>query len=82
VSVEARAAGACVEIDVKDAGPGLPVKALDNLFRPFRGGASRGGSGLGLAIAQELARMQGGSLALVSSTTEGAAFRLTLPAHA
>jgi signal transduction histidine kinase len=79
VTMTARAGSDGVEIDVADVGPGLPVRALENLFQPFRGGASRGGSGLGLAIAHDLARMQGGALVLLRSTTEGAAFRLTLP---
>ncbi|MGF1659291.1 MAG: HAMP domain-containing sensor histidine kinase [Rubrimonas sp.] len=69
-----------VEIDVEDDGPGLPVQAVENLFQPFRGGARKGGFGLGLPIAQELAQMQGGTLALIRSTSEGTCFRLTLPA--
>jgi signal transduction histidine kinase len=79
VAVEARVAEGSVEIDVIDDGPGLPTKALENLFQPFRGGARREGAGLGLAIAQELARLQGGRVALVSSTTLGTVFRVTTP---
>ncbi|MEL6198181.1 MAG: HAMP domain-containing sensor histidine kinase [Pseudomonadota bacterium] len=62
-----------------DTGPGLPNKALENLFRPFIGGARRGGTGLGLAIAAELAAMQHGRLALISTSTAGTVFGLTLP---
>jgi signal transduction histidine kinase len=80
VTLTARAVAGTVEIDVGDQGPGLPVKALENLFQPFRGGATRSGTGLGLAIAQELAKAQGGGLTLLRSTTEGAIFRLKLPA--
>ncbi len=82
VAVVARQNERCVEIDIEDDGPGLPTKALDHLFKPFKGAARKGGIGLGLAIAQELARMQGGRLELVSSTTEGTQFRVTLPAAA
>jgi signal transduction histidine kinase len=82
VGVTARAAAGQIEIDIADDGPGLPARALDNLFQPFRGGARRGGTGLGLAIAQELAELQGGRLTLVASTTEGATFRLILPLRA
>jgi signal transduction histidine kinase len=79
VSVAARPAGETVEIDVADTGPGLPTRALENLFKPFRGNVRRGGSGLGLAIAHDLAALQGGRLTLVSTTTEGTVFRIVLP---
>ncbi|MEO1493189.1 MAG: ATP-binding protein [Pseudomonadota bacterium] len=70
------------EITVSDTGPGMPAKALENLFKPFRGSTSREGTGLGLAIAQELVQANGGTLALVSSTTAGTRFRITLPSAA
>lgn len=66
-------------IRVHDSGPGMPAKALENLFKPFRGGMRRGGAGLGLAIAQELVRAHGGELELISSTTEGTEFEIRLP---
>jgi signal transduction histidine kinase len=69
-----------VLIDLFDDGPGMPTKALENLFRPFSGGARKGGAGLGLAIAHELTAMQGGRLELLSTTTAGTAFRIALPA--
>ena len=68
-----------VEIEVADDGPGLPPKAIENLFRPFRGSARAGGTGLGLAIARELARVQGGDLKLASSSSQGARFAIELP---
>lgn len=71
-----------VEIRIIDTGPGLPAKAREHLFQPFRGGARPGGAGLGLAIANELVRANGGTLSLVSSTTAGTEFRITLPARA
>jgi signal transduction histidine kinase len=66
-------------IRVQDTGPGMPAKALENLFRPFRGGMRRGGAGLGLAIAAELVRAHGGQLDLISSTTVGTEFSIRLP---
>lgn len=66
-------------IHVRDTGPGMPAKAMENLFRPFRGGARRGGAGLGLAIAHELIRAHGGRLELISSTTAGTEFAIVLP---
>ena len=72
------AAEDCV-IRIRDTGPGMPARAMENLFKPFRGGARRGGAGLGLAIANELVRAQGGRLDLISSTTAGTEFAIRLP---
>ncbi|MEM7498651.1 MAG: HAMP domain-containing sensor histidine kinase [Pseudomonadota bacterium] len=63
---------------VSDTGPGLPEKARQNLFRPFRASTRRGGTGLGLVIAAELAEAQGGRLSLVESSPAGTTFALTL----
>lgn len=81
VTVVARSAAGSTVIEVRDTGPGLPAKARENLFKPFRGGVRAGGSGLGLAIAAELVRGHGGSLALADSGPAGTSFRMTLPAE-
>jgi len=78
VTVTARDEAGLLEILVTDDGPGLPPKALENLFIPFKGSARVGGTGLGLAIARELMRAQGGDLRLVESNDGGAVFALTL----
>ncbi len=80
VTVSAARAGEQLEIRVSDTGPGLPQRARDNLFQPFRGGARQGGAGLGLVIAAELVRAQGGALTLEATGAEGTTFRFTLPA--
>lgn len=79
VTIRAARRNGRVEIEVADDGPGLPPKAVENLFRPFRGSARAGGSGLGLAIARELARVQGGDLRLAESGGNGARFAIDLP---
>jgi len=66
-------------IEITDDGPGMPARALENLFQPFKGGARKGGTGLGLAIAGELVEAHGGQLRLISSTTAGTTFHITLP---
>ncbi|ABF63049.1 sensor histidine kinase [Ruegeria sp. TM1040] len=66
-------------VEVADDGPGLPKKALDNLFTPFQGGARKGGTGLGLAIAAELIKGHGGHLALARTGPEGTVFEICLP---
>lgn len=80
VRLEAEAYGGEVRLRVADRGPGLPPRALENLFVPFSGSARAGGTGLGLPIARDLMRAQGGSLVLERSGKDGATFALTLPA--
>ena len=79
VAVRARRTKGRVEIEVADDGPGLPPKALQSLFVPFKGSARSGGTGLGLAIARELMRVQGGDLTLAANNAKGATFLLELP---
>jgi signal transduction histidine kinase len=88
VKVQALAKETAVLVRVIDDGPGVPDHIRAKLFEPFATGrptqsGKDGGTGLGLAIARELARMQGGDLALERSTQGlGAVFILTLPARA
>lgn len=71
------------EIRIADTGPGLPKRALENLFQAFSGGqahnAGTTSTGLGLSISKELAKAQGGDLNLMSSDASGTRFVLTLP---
>lgn len=79
VTIAAAELGCETEILVTDTGPGLPQKALDNLFKPFQGGTRREGTGLGLAIAAELVRGHGGRLELTDTSEDGTRFRIVLP---
>jgi len=67
-----------IAIDVADDGPGLPPRVQDSLFQPFAASESRNGSGLGLSIARELARAQGGDVALVETGSTGTVFEVRL----
>ncbi len=67
------------EIVVRDNGPGLPVRARENLFEAFKGSVRKGGTGLGLAIAAELVRGHGGQLTVLETGDQGTAFRIWLP---
>ncbi|MBT5495814.1 MAG: HAMP domain-containing histidine kinase [Alphaproteobacteria bacterium] len=77
--VSAHMNGKGFEIDLRDDGPGLPPRALANLFKPFDGSARAGVTGLGLAIAGELMRNHGGGLELVETGVDGTCFRAYLP---
>lgn len=69
-------------VTVADEGPGVAVDDRHRIFEPFEQGSdTRGGTaGLGLAISRRLARDMRGEVELLDLPTQGAAFRLTLPA--
>ncbi|MBB3191463.1 ATP-binding protein [Halomonas cerina] len=74
-----------VRVDVEDDGPGVPVSARQEVFKPFaRLDDSRtrrsGGYGLGLSIVQKVLAWHGGSV-VVDTAPElgGARFTLLLP---
>ena len=79
IKASAEAAAGRVVLRLADNGPGLPERALANLFQPFTGSGRPGGTGLGLAISRELAQANGGDLVLVRTGPMGAVFELTLP---
>jgi signal transduction histidine kinase len=66
-------------IEVSDTGPGLPEKARDNIFKPFKSSTQPGGAGLGLTISQELIKGHGGELRLDRSGKTGTVFCINLP---
>jgi signal transduction histidine kinase len=83
ISVEAT--GEAVVIRIRDRGPGIPQKRIDDVFDPFvRLEESRsedtGGIGLGLSIARSIVQAHGGSLTLANHPEGGLEARITLPA--
>jgi two-component system, OmpR family, sensor kinase len=68
IAVRVRRSDGRVELQVEDAGPGIPAEhqqaVFDRFYRVEGGVAS--GSGLGLSIARELARLMSGSVRLES----------------
>ncbi|APO73320.1 sensor histidine kinase protein [Rhizobium etli 8C-3] len=79
ITVSAQRVGSVVSIIVDDTGPGMPMKARQNLFAAFRGSARSGGTGLGLTIARELVLAHGGTIALVEKPAAGTQFRIEIP---
>lgn len=69
-----------VELEVRDDGPGSAAAALAGLFEPVPspGRGNVGGRGLGLYVSREVARAQGGDLALEDTDSGGTTFLLTL----
>lgn len=73
-----------VWITIKDSGIAIPPEARDKIFEPFftvnrdRSRAS-GGTGLGLSLVRNLVEKQNGTIALLETEGEGAAFQLSFP---
>ncbi|HEU0154373.1 MAG TPA: ATP-binding protein [Arenimonas sp.] len=75
--------GRCVEISVKDDGPGLAPEAVARLFRPFEriDSTARGveGTGLGLALSKRLVEAMGGEIGVDTAPGQGCRFWFRLP---
>ncbi|HEV7346541.1 MAG TPA: HAMP domain-containing sensor histidine kinase [Devosia sp.] len=78
ISVTVHEDAETITMAVNDNGPGLPPRALANLFVAFEGSARSGGTGLGLAIAREIVEAHGGKLALAEQSG-GTRFELIFP---
>ena len=84
VLLEARDAGAEVQVSVVDSGEGIAEGELPRIFERFYRGdpaRSRGqsGAGLGLAIARGIVEAHGGSIWVESAPGRGSRFTFTLP---
>jgi two-component system, OmpR family, sensor kinase len=81
VSLSAHAENGCVELHVRDEGPGFPPAFLSRAFERFTRAdeaRARGGTGLGLAIAAAIAAAHGGS-AHAANRRSGADVWIKLP---
>jgi len=68
-----------IHIDVQDNGPGLPLKAQDNLFQAFTGSSRQRGTVLGVVFGRDVAVEHGGDIQLVQTGPDGTCFKLRLP---
>jgi signal transduction histidine kinase len=67
-----------VLVSVRDSGPGLDPKNLDQLFDAFYTTKPQG-LGMGLAISRSLIEAHGGRLWATANAPHGAVFQFTLP---
>jgi len=83
ISLDCHSAKGQVIIEVRDRGPGIPVKAVKHIFSKFYRcdnslTTDTSGSGLGLAIARKLMEDQNGALTYLPREGGGSIFRITL----
>lgn len=79
VTVSASAAVGGVQIEVVDAGPGIPPGERLSAFDRFtHGGATDGGTGLGLAIAKWATELHGGTIEVLGRSP-GCHIRVLIP---
>lgn len=83
IDVTATAVGEAVHVEVHNAGPPIPRRALGTMFEPMIRHASddqrNSGLGLGLYIASQIINAHGGKLEVTSTERAGTTFRIELP---
>src|SRR5262245_2247951 len=84
VAIRLAADGRSAEMAISDTGTGIPAQELPHLFERFRRvegarGRSIEGSGIGLALVQELVKLHGGSIMVMSKVAAGSTFTVTVP---
>ncbi len=84
IEVSALREGKFVWVHVDDDGPGVPVEAREEVFRPFfrldeARNVDQGSSGLGLAIARDIARSHGGDVMLGDGPLAGLRASVRIP---
>src|SRR6266404_1360204 len=76
--------GRYAEVTVRDTGTSIPPEELPHLFERFHRvegarGRSIEGSGIGLALVQELIKLPGGTIRVISEVGQGSAFTVAIP---
>jgi signal transduction histidine kinase len=86
ITVTAKHQADCVQIDVQDEGPGIPVEAHAYVFEAFRqvenSSKIRKGAGLGLAICKGLIESHQGRIWIETGLESGTIISFTLPKEA
>jgi len=84
IELGAREEGECLELTVRDFGPGVPKDEQDSIFdRFYRAKDVRlkpvRGSGIGLSLVKNIVIAHKGSITIDSAEGEGCTFRISLP---
>jgi signal transduction histidine kinase/CheY-like chemotaxis protein len=84
IAVEVRDAGDHAELVVRDTGIGIPEEHLSRVFERFHRvpetrARSQEGAGIGLSLVEEIVRLHGGAISVVSKVGEGTTFTVSLP---
>jgi signal transduction histidine kinase/CheY-like chemotaxis protein len=87
VGLQVGRSGAGIDFTVSDTGPGIAADRREAIFAEFEQADDsttrrHDGTGLGLAISRRLAELMGGTLRLVTSSSQGSVFSLRLPLEA
>lgn len=78
VTIQVTQEGQQLRIAVRDQGPGVPEKDLQNIFTPFYTTRLHG-TGLGLAVASRWVELHQGTLSVSNLAEQGAEFVVCLP---
>lgn len=71
----------CIEVAVRDSGPGVPDTAMEQVFSPFFT-TKENGIGMGLSISRSIIEAHGGRIWVANNSDGGACFGFTVPAWA
>lgn len=70
----------CIQICIRDYGPGIPEQELPHVKLKFYKGSSKArGSGIGLAVCEEIITMHGGTLTLQNASGGGTLVTIRIP---
>lgn len=78
LTLQSRAAGGFVELDVIDTGIGMSAEVQAKLFKPFQT-TKANGNGLGLATARKIVAAHGGTMTVQSEVGRGTKFTIRMP---
>jgi len=84
--IRATVSDTALSIEVRDSGPGIPLRDMPRLFERFYRGDHSGrhttGTGMGLPIARGLLAAERGTVSAANADEGGAVFTITVPANA